>query len=55
MISREELLSGVFPYPSFIEARNFALKISNYYDLDNEIISTTETMYLVVFTEQENE
>lgn len=54
MISREELLSEGWEYPSFIEARNFALKMSNYYDLHNEVERITETKYLVIFTEQDN-
>ena len=54
MKTREELLSKAWEYDSFKDARNFALKVSNYYDLHNEVEHVTETKYLVIFSEQEN-
>ena len=55
MITREELLSEVWEYQSFKNARNFALKMSNYYDLQNLIEKITDTKYLVTFTDQNND
>lgn len=55
MKTREELLSKAWEYDSFKDARNFALKVSNYYDLHNEVEHVTETKYLVIFSELENE
>ena len=55
MKTREELLNGAWEYDSFNDARNFALKMSNYYDLHNEVEHVTETKYLVIFTELDNE
>ena len=54
MITREELLSEGWEYQSFKDARDFALKMSNYYDLHNEIEHITENKYLVIFSEQDN-
>ena len=54
MITREELLSEGWEYQSFKDARDFALKMSNYYDLQNLIEKITDTKYLVTFSEQDN-
>ena len=54
MLTREELLSEGWEYQSFKDARNFALKMSNYYDLQNLIEKITDTKYLVTFSEQDN-
>jgi len=57
MKTREELLFDIQNEPtvfeSFEEARNFALKMSNYYDLQNEI-EHAFTKYYVIFTEIDN-
>jgi hypothetical protein len=54
MLTREELLSEGWKYTSFKDARDFALKMSNYYDLQNLIEKITDTKYLVTFSEQDN-
>ena len=54
MKTREELLNETTIFDSFNDARNFALKMSNYYDLHNEVEHVTETKYLVIFSEQDN-
>lgn len=53
MKTREELLNETTIFESFEEARNFALKMSNYYDLHNEI-EHAFTKYYVIFSEIDN-
>lgn len=53
MKTREELLSEPTIFEAFEEARNFALKMSNYYDLHNEV-EHAFTKYYVIFSEQDN-
>lgn len=55
MLTREELLSEILEYASFKDARDYALKMSNYYDLQNIIEKVHDTKYLVTFTEQSND
>ena len=53
MKTREELINEPTVFESFEEARNFALKMSNYYDLHNEI-EHAFTKHYVIFTEIDN-
>lgn len=54
MKTREELINEPTVFESFEDARNFALKMSNYYDLHNEVEHITKTKYYVIFSEIDN-
>lgn len=52
--TREELLSGSYEYESYEDARDFALKMSNHYDLHNQIVHALPTRYFIIFLEHED-